>query len=289
MFRHRLFAVVSALSVFGLLAVCEQPAGLSNVDLNTDLTNVPAGTELIFREGFEDDLMQWDDSLFVLTSMPPPTYFQYYQRMRITDEAAHSGMYSLTSDSSKTALESSHNTMYRIATDSGETIRYNGADYLIKNERRVGIQYFIMAKEMGEANFILVIGQHSDFFLGRGGMDLLDFFGIGFAPNDSIQCLYVDNFKESQDTMIAPIKLNTWYKCNIEIDFPDTRTDSSGSVTYYLDDVNVCKKPLPEDKLFYIDRILLLRGEKTMTGTQSADGSKKYYVDDIALYHVTRH
>jgi hypothetical protein len=254
LFRLQPFALVSSLFVLAMSTGCEKP---TDGVFDDPYTNIPVGTELVFSEGFEDDLMQWEDSLFVLTSIPT-NYFQYYPRMRITNESAHRGMYSLTSDSNKTAL------FFR--QEPRWERNYDGL---------IGIQFFIMAEQLGGAHFSLLIGQS----VLSGLLGLEHFFGIGFSSNDSIRCFYYSIETGMLDTNIALIKPGNWYKCNIEIEF-----SKSGSLTYYLDGVIVYKKPIPKYELYGIDRILVLRGEEILTGMPSIDGPKQYYIDDIAAY-----
>ena len=77
-----------------------------------------------------------------------------------------------------------------------------------------------------------------------------------------------------QDTMLAPIQLNHWYKCAVEINI------TTKTITYSLDGVPVQTKDATAfiNGLWAIDNLLVFRG------MEGAEGPKSYYVDDIVIY-----
>ena len=74
------------------------------------------------------------------------------------------------------------------------------------------------------------------------------------------------------DKTIAPIQINHWYKCVVEVDF------TAMKVTWYLDGAQVRDMPLPAAHIFGIDKLLVIRGYG------GADGPQPYYVDDLVVY-----
>jgi hypothetical protein len=134
----------------------------------------------------------------------------------------------------------------------------------------VGIQFYIMAKSSGQTNFTVQIGKNAGSSGGLGKE-----FGLGFDKSDYVKCVFynLDDFTPQQDSLLAPIQFNHWYKCVVEINF------ATNMVTYYLDDVLVKSMNFPALATMYgIDRLLAFRG------LEGADGPKPYYADDIAVY-----
>jgi len=65
----------------------------------------------------------------------------------------------------------------------------------------------------------------------------------------------MDDFTPQQDSLLAPIQFNHWYKCVVEINFV------TNMVTYYLDDAVVKSMSFPALATMYgIDRLLVFRG-----------------------------
>ena len=213
-----------------------------------------SGTTTILTEGFEKNLSSWSSQYMI--NIDDPTYPQ----MRITTDAAHTGTHSLTSDSTTTAL------IYSLPE------KLQGSDSAL-----VYLQFYMMAKAYGEANFTVQIGQDAG---SSGG--LFKKFGFGFNTNDSIETVYFDNDNTDMtnngytETPISKITLNHWYKCVVEIDY------RSSVANYYLDSVLVRTAALPTREMYGIDKLLILRGVEP--SAESSSGPKKYYVDDISLY-----
>ena len=248
----RFFYTTIALAGFiGILAGCNNPAG--NDDGDTPA--VPTGVTAIYSDGFGGgDLSNWDDHYMIVVG-------DNYPHMQITADAFHSGSYSLTTDSNRTALQYS-------------------LDYTTRVENGiVGVQYYMMAKEMGGINFTVEIGKNAGSSGGLGKS-----FGIGFDPSDSIKCKFYDMLGSVtvSDTLLGPIQLDHWYKCVVEVDF------TTRKVTYSIDDAVVVIKDLPSSDMDHIDRLLVFRGEYVERANyvtiNCLEGPKQYYIDDIVLY-----
>jgi hypothetical protein len=214
-----------------------------------------AATAILFSEGFGNGLSKWESTYMVLVN-------DFYPQMRITTAAAHTGTHSITSDSNRTAL------VYRIVPRL-EPSNPAAAHYI------VGVQFYIMASAAGQANFSVQFGQDNG---SSGGLGKA--FGFGFDKSDSIKTTFYDTWaglSPEVDSLLSPIQLTHWYKCNVEIDLGTTWT-----ATWTLDGKVVKTMPLPTSEMNGIDRVLVFRGaEAGMTG---ADGLKPYYADDIVLY-----
>jgi hypothetical protein len=106
---------------------------------------------------------------------------------------------------------------------------------------------------------------------------------MGFDKSDSVTCTLYDYMAMTarQDSAIAPMQLNHWYKCVIEVDF------AAAQITYSLDGQVVRHCPLPTADWYGIDRLLVFRGtnpEDLAGGTDSLTGPRPYYADDLVLY-----
>jgi hypothetical protein len=223
-----------------------------------DTPVVPSGATVIYSDGFGGDLSKWALDYMVLSGQP------HYQHMRITADAAHTGKYSLTTDSNQTAL------IYEL--DATTWVESGIA----------GVQFYIMAKEKGGINFTVEIGKNAG---SSGGLGKA--FGIGFDPNDSIKC---KRYEQSDslgneviaDSMIGPIQLNHWYKCVVEVNF------TTKTVTYSIDDAIVRSTALPTTDMAHIDRLLVFRGQTVGRPNYGSidckEGPKQYYADDIVFY-----
>jgi hypothetical protein len=245
---RNIFIVIAAAACFTCgLSGCSKK---NTTEPESETPTAPAGSTLLFAEGFGGDLSKWDVSYLV--QYPN----EIYPHLRITTEAAHTGKYSITSDSNRTAL------LY-IDTPRVET-------------GIVGAEFYIMAKAAGQSNFTVEIGQNAG---SSGG--LAEAFGIGFDPSDSIKCTFYDTYYSMNnghnDSLLAPIQIDHWYKCAVEVNFTDS------TIAYYLDGASVRTLPLPTS-VMGIDRLLVFRGNFGMNYAPSAEGPKQYYADDIVLY-----
>jgi hypothetical protein len=240
MVRH-VKTIIGALAAIGcMMSGCNSN---SVGPTSTDSPPIPTGATVVFSDGFGGDLSKYKASYMINVN-------DFYSPMRITTDAAHSGTHSVTSDSNRTALE------------------YDLVPSIISGI--VGVQFYIMAKSSGQTNFTVQIGKNAGSSGGLGKQ-----FGLGFDKSDFVKCvLYnMDDFTPQQDSLLAPIQFNHWYKCVVEINFV------TNMVTYYLDDAVVKSMSFPALATMYgIDRLLVFRG------TDGADGPKPYYADDIVLY-----
>jgi hypothetical protein len=211
----------------------------------------PAGSTAVFSEGFGGDLSKWEQQFMINVG-------DYYPQMRITTAAFHTGTHSITSDTSQSAL---------VHAFSGPM--YTGI---------AGVQFYVMATAKGEANFTVQIGQNAG---SSGGLGKA--FGLGFDKTDSVTCIYYDymGFTQRQDSAVAPMQVNHWYKCVVEVNFSDT------TISYYLDDQKVRTRHDLLSDWNGIDRVLVFRGvnpEDLSAGTDHLAGPKPYYADDIVFY-----
>jgi hypothetical protein len=251
MLRKILFAGATVACVAAMLTGCSKKNPAEPED---ETPTAPSGATLVFAEGFGGDLSEWDNDYMV-------DMFHIYPRMRTTTDAAHTGTHALTTDSNNTALLFSLLPADRI--ESGIA----------------GVQFYIMAKELGQANFTVEIGANAG---SSGGVQPA--FGIGFDPSDSIKCTYYDMYYPYNngygDSLLCPFELNRWYKCAVEANFSDS------TITYYLDDVLVRTFPLDVARIMGIDKLLVFRGMNGAFGLMdaSAEGPKQYYADDIVFY-----
>jgi hypothetical protein len=215
---------------------------------------VPAGVTKIFSDGFGNDLSSWDDHYMIVVG-------DNYPHMQVTTGAAHTGTYSVTADSNRTALQYSMDYTTRV------------------QDGVVGVQCYMMAEELGGINFTVEIGKNAGSSGGLGKS-----FGIGFDPSDSVKCKFYDMLGDVtvSDTILGPIQLNHWYKFVVEVDF------TTRKVTYSIDDAVVVVKDLPSSDMAHIDRLLVFRGEyverPNYVTINCLKGPKPYYVDDIVLY-----
>jgi len=250
MIRNFLYMTVAVACVAVAFTGCN-PASNNN---EGETPATPTGATAIYSDGFGGDLSKWATTYMV-------TLGDYYPHLQITTEAAHSGKYSITTDSNHTAL------VYELTSDT-------------RIESGIaGVQFYIMAKEKGGINFTVEIGKNAGSSGGLGKS-----FGIGFDPNDSIKCKYYDMLGNVSvaDSMISQIQLNHWYKCVVEVNF------TTKKVNYSIDDALVLSKDLPTSDMAHIDRLLVFRGATVDRPDYSSvackEGVKQYYADDIVLY-----
>jgi hypothetical protein len=248
----------------GAVAVCAMGVLVGCGDNNPVTPKVdpvpaaPTGATAVFAEGFGGDVSKWMPDFMILANEP------HYPRMKITTAAAHTGTHSLTSDSNKTAL------CYMLNSDA----RLDKTTCTV-----AGVEFYIMAKALGQANFTVEFGQNAG---SSGGLSKA--FGLGFDPNDSLKCTYSDTYFPNNnghnDSNLAGIQVNRWYKCAVEVDF------TAKTISYFLDDAKIRTLPLPTQEMYGIDRVLVFRGDfgGPMYDQPSKNGAQPYYVDDIVLY-----
>jgi hypothetical protein len=252
---HRLIFTVSAVAcIAGMMMMGCKSNPVVPPPGDESITG-PAGSTDVLIEGFGGTLSKWESQYMVLVN-------DYYPQMRITTAAHNTGTHSITSDSNRTAI------VYK-ANPPLEPTDTAAVHYI------VGVQFYIMAAAKEQANFSVQFGQDngSSGGLGKG-------FGIGFDKSDSIKTMLYDTWgglTPESDSMLAPIQLTHWYKCNIELDLGKTWT-----ATWSLDGVVVQTKSLPTQEMSRVDRVLVFRGAEP--GNMGAEGVKQCYADDIILY-----
>jgi hypothetical protein len=174
--------------------------------------------------------------------------------MSVTNSAAHSGEYSLTSDSNNTGLRKWLDEPFR--------------------DSIAGLEFYLMATHTGQTNFLAALTKAGT----SGGMLDNGFYmvlGIGIDKSDSLLCTFqkFDNPQADSDLVsktCGALELNKWYKCTIEYDF------TSAKATYSVDGRVVFSHSAPG-----IDMLDVLM---TMRDGLGAPGQKDYYIDDITLY-----
>jgi hypothetical protein len=246
----RKIQVIGAVMVCGIVALtgCNNPPVTAEKDTTP---TPPAGSTLIFGEGFGEGMAKWE-GVYMISSA------EMYRQMRITTEAAHNGTHSVTTDSNMTAL-------YHVEKEREET-------------GTVGLEFYMKAKAKGGINFGVEIGQNP----GSSGA-VSPTFGIFFDPSDSIKCIFFTTWPANDvQVMVAAIEPDHWYKCRVEVNLDDS------TASYYIDDALKHTQKFSADiGLMGIDRVLVLRGKygnPLSTPSTSAEGTKPYYVDDIAFY-----
>ncbi len=203
------------------------------------------GRTVIFSDGFEKDLSGWQGGYQV-------TQEDMYKPMRITSTVKNSGNNSITSDSSMTAL-------YHIELDRIES-------------GTVGVEFFMMAQSLEKTNFGVEIGQNP----GSSGA-VSPSYGIYFDPLDSIKCTSYASFPSVDiQKMVAPIQAGKWYKLNVEVNMDNS------TVTYSIDGSVVHTETI--SSLYGIDRLLVFRGKYGKDYSESSEGVKPYFIDDITYY-----
>lgn len=246
MFRQFLFAGSVMACFFCALTGCNKnPAA---VEKDSDPI-APAGSTLLFADGFGGDLSKWEGVYMVSSA-------EKYKQMRIATAAAHSGTHSITTDSSMTALY--HQELADNRVESGIA----------------GVEFYMMAQSLSKVNFGVEIGQNP----GSSGA-VSPAFGIFFDPSDSIKCTVFMSWPtvDSQVTF-GKIQAEKWYKCKVEVNFTDSTSN------YYIDDAKILEIKLKDAFPQGVDRLLIFRGLYGMNFSTSADGVKPYYVDDIVFY-----
>ena len=249
------FSVATAFAI-GIIAGCNNDPVAPPAQQGESPT-VPSGVTVIYSDGFASiDTTKWAKNYMINMG-------DFYSHMRITTDAFHTGTHSVTSDSNRKAL------------------LYTLSDSLSIRTGIAGVQFYMMAKALGQANFTVEIGKNAG---SSGGLGYA--FGIGFDPNDSIKCKYFDMLGNQTvvDAMIAPIQLNHWYKCVVEVNF------TAKTVTYSIDDATITKPMPAAADMSKIDRMLVFRGASVgrsdgFTNVDCVDGPKQYYADDIVLYN----
>lgn len=179
-----------------------------------------------------------------------------YGWMSITNKVGHNNSsYSLSSDSNNTGIR-------QLLT----------VDQFIKDSI-AGLEFYLKATSAGQSNFYAAFGQggNSAGMLPNGWQTV---FGMGISKSDSLWYMYEKYSYPQADSDLVhrnfeELKLNKWYKCNIEYDF------SKGKLNYYLDNSIVFSKTAPKRT---IEECIVFRD------TLGKQGPKDYYLDDFTVY-----
>jgi hypothetical protein len=235
--RSRIVLAAVAIAATGILIACNSP---------TDSNPPPLSLgRVILADGFEygtDTLanrynqVAWGERGFMST----------------TTAAAHSGTYSLTSDSAKTGIRPY-------------------SDFLI-DDSIAGIEFYFMAKKAEHIPFFAAIGSSGSEWNG-----LKVILGIGATATDSLQYIYEwqANKPENRHTCFAPLQYNRWYKLRVECNFNDT------TASYFVNDSNI--QTIKTKEIYLINRFFVMRDSLGWQGS-GPGGPKEYYLDDYTLY-----
>ncbi|MBN2036561.1 MAG: hypothetical protein JW768_07440 [Chitinispirillaceae bacterium] len=237
----RVFGIIAAVAVCGIVVTCDN-------ENSSPTTPPPPQRHVILSEGFEG------------TNLDSAGFRQAYRGldygwMSITDKAAHTGSYSLTSDSNKTGIRK------LLAVDQFIT------------DSIAGLEFYLMAKEAGQTEVYAAFGQggNSAGMLPNGWQTV---FGMGIDNTDSLWCMYEKyDYPQADSDLVhktcGALALNKWYKCTIEYDF------AAMVLTYYLDNVPVYSRSAPNRT---IEEFVVYRD------TLGPPGPTDYFFDDVTLY-----
>jgi hypothetical protein len=204
-------------------------------------TNNPSSGEtlgqVILEEGFEGNLENYRQLLYETNQ----------SMMTISSNCAKSGKSSLTSESNNSSIK------VRVDPSIDDSI--------------AGLQFYLMATKFSHTNFYAALCKP-----GSSSTGLVTFFGIGVDKSDSLKYIYEDllNGEVKEHKNFAALQLNKWYKCKIEYDYSDT------TLTYFLDDAIIRKKPVPNP--------MTLQVFVAIRDSLGANGSSGYYLDDVKVY-----
>jgi hypothetical protein len=211
--------------------------GTVDIALDTADTEITIPGNVILSEGFEGDL----------SSYRQITYMTGQGLMSITTQQAHSGKGSLTSDSNNTGIK-------RMIDPSID-------------DSIAGLLFYLMAAKASQTNFLVAICKP-----GSSANGLFTIMGMGIDMSDSLRCVYEDAPADPSNKYknIAPLSLNTWYKCKIEYGY------SAATLTYFLNDAVVYAIAAPSP--------MTLHTFVVMRDSLGAAGPSEYYIDDVAIY-----
>ena len=214
-----------------------------DVALDTSFIN----GDIISFDGFEGNNL---DSAGYMKIYNPAAYGW----MSVTTKAAHTGAYSLTSDSNNTGL--------RKWLDSPIS------------DSIAGLAFYLKASQSGKTDFfaaIVTMGTSAG-MLDNGFSTVL---GMGIDKSDSLWYTFqkYDDPQADSDLIrknFAPLEFNRWYKCAVEYDF------TAKTLTYFLDGAVVFTRSAPGIRK--LDMFITYRDGL------GAQGPKDYFIDDITIY-----
>ena len=223
--------VICLVALSAAIIMCNNPDGVTGID-----PGFPPGT-MMLSEGFETDTAQ----------LLQYTYAPGWGIMSRTMDHAHTGKYSLTSDSNRTGIKKYFD------------------DNII--ESVAGLQFYLMATKAEQINFYAAIARSGSAWNG-----LYTIFGMGISKSDSLEyfCQYAPDDSTNEQKCFAPLQFNKWYQCRIEYDF------TTKTLTYLLDGTVVGTKSTP-----YVSSLSML---VTIRDESGSPGLKGYYIDDISVY-----
>jgi hypothetical protein len=240
----RVFYIAAAVTVFGIVGMCNKSGPTSPT---------PQPRNVLFTEGFEGNNL--DSAGY--TKLYNPRAFGI---MSITTNAAHSGKYSLTSDSNNTGIRK---WMYD-----------NNGDQIVISDSIAGFEFYLMAKSSGKTDFFaaMVTMGTSAGMLDNGFSTVM---GMGIDKSDSLWYTFqkYDDPQADSDLVhknFLALEFNKWYKCAVEYDF------TAQKLTYYLDGSEIYTRSAQGIKKF--DMFIADRD------SAGAQGPKDYYLDDITIY-----
>jgi len=224
----RIVCAITAAAMGAVLMWCNTSTGPTNPP-----DKVPGN--VLLSEGFETDS----------TPLQQFTYAPSWGIMSRVTGHAHTGKYSLTSDSGKTGTRKS----FDLISDS-----------------IAGVQFYVMATKAEQINFFGAIGMS-----GSAWNDMSVIFGMGIGKFDSLQYYYQRQAGDStnEQKSFAPLQFNKWYQCRIEYDF------NTSILSYFLDGAVV--KTITTSIMGFT-RFVTFRDEL------GSPGPRGYYIDDISVY-----
>lgn len=235
----QLFCIIGVVAGGGIVITCNNN--------HNPTTPPPHPRNVILFDGFEGNNL--DSAGYTKLYNP-----RAYGPMSITNKAARTGAYSLTSDSNNTGLR-------------------KWLDNPI-SDSIAGLEFYLMAAQSGQTDFfaaIVTMGTSAG-MLDNGFSTVL---GMGIDKSDSLWYTFqkYDDPQADSDLVhktFAALEFNKWYKCTMEYDF------AAQKLTYSLDDRVIFTKGA--SGIAKLDMFITMRDS---LGTQ---GSKDYFIDDITIY-----
>jgi hypothetical protein len=222
-----------AIAISGMILMCNTDNG------PTSPKPIPKDTvpgNIIISEVFESDS----------TPLRQATFAPGWGIMSRITGHAHTGDYSLTSDSSRTSIKLN----FDVITDS-----------------IAGLQFYLMATKAEQIDFYAAIARPGSAWNG-----LFVIFGIGIGKSDSLQYVYQNQPEDStnEQKCFAPLQFSKWYQCRIEYDF------NTNTLTYFLDGTVVSTKT--PSSVMSLSMFIAMRNEL------GSPGPRGYYIDNVSVY-----
>ena len=221
----KLFCILAMVAIGAMLIRCNSASPTSS----------PSFANVLLSEGFESDA-----ALSALTFAPG------WGNMSKSTAHAHSGKYSLTSDSNQTGIKEP----FDLIADS-----------------IAGLQFYLMATTAEHINFFGALARSGSAWNG-----LYAILGLGISQSDSLMYVYqyAPNDSTNEQKCFAPLQFNKWYQCNVEFNF------TTSVLTYSVDGKVVGTKNT--------DNMMMLGLFVTTRDNLGSQGPKGYYMDDVTIY-----